>query len=70
MPNTWEHLFDRALVCLQAIPQTGTSMPDWSFGGGTALMLRYAHRNSHDIDIFLPDPGIGKNFNTKKEQRD
>jgi predicted nucleotidyltransferase component of viral defense system len=31
-------------------------MPEWSFGGGTALMLQYQHRNSHDIDIFLPDP--------------
>jgi Nucleotidyl transferase AbiEii toxin, Type IV TA system len=28
----------------------------WTFGGGTVLMLRYQHRRSKDIDIFLPDP--------------
>jgi len=30
--------------------------PDWTFGGGTALMLLYEHRRSKDIDIFLRDP--------------
>lgn len=54
--DAWELLFDRAIDCLDTIPHTGSPMPDWTFGGGTALMLRYAHRNSHDIDIFLPDP--------------
>lgn len=56
MPGPWEPLFDRALACLDAIAQTGAPLPEWSFGGGTALMLRYAHRNSQDIDVFLPDP--------------
>jgi hypothetical protein len=28
----------------------------WTFGGGTAMMLQIDHRESHDIDIFLPDP--------------
>lgn len=28
----------------------------WSFGGGTVLMLRIAHRQSRDIDLFVPDP--------------
>lgn len=27
----------------------------WTLGGGFALMLRYQHRLSKDIDIFLPD---------------
>lgn len=27
----------------------------WTFGGGTALALRYAHRISYDVDIFLRD---------------
>ncbi|MCV3765587.1 nucleotidyl transferase AbiEii/AbiGii toxin family protein [Rhizobium sp. TRM95796] len=30
----------------------------WSFGGGTALMLQIGHRESHDIDVFLPDPQL------------
>ncbi|MBR1216417.1 hypothetical protein JQ557_00320 [Bradyrhizobium sp. U87765 SZCCT0131] len=27
----------------------------WSLGGGTAMMLQLDHRDSQDIDIFLPD---------------
>jgi predicted nucleotidyltransferase component of viral defense system len=34
----------------------GVKDPFWTFGGGTVLMLRYRHRLSKDIDIFVPDP--------------
>jgi predicted nucleotidyltransferase component of viral defense system len=34
----------------------GVDDPFWTFGGGTVLMLRYRHRRSKDIDIFVPDP--------------
>ncbi|WP_232484210.1 nucleotidyl transferase AbiEii/AbiGii toxin family protein [Burkholderia ubonensis] len=34
----------------------GTANPFWTFGGGTVLMLRYGHRMSKDIDIFVPNP--------------
>jgi predicted nucleotidyltransferase component of viral defense system len=34
----------------------GIDNPFWTFGGGTVLMLRYRHRRSKDIDIFVPDP--------------
>ncbi len=54
--NNWETPFDQAMTCLQSILITGPLMPDWTLGGGTALMLRYHHRNSQDIDIFLLDP--------------
>ncbi|WP_354005052.1 nucleotidyl transferase AbiEii/AbiGii toxin family protein [Ramlibacter cellulosilyticus] len=30
--------------------------PMWTFGGGTVLMLRLDHRQSRDIDLFVPDP--------------
>ena len=56
MTPQWVRLFNHALACLDTIPATGAPMPDWTFGGGTVLMLRYNHRNSHDVDIFLPDP--------------
>lgn len=36
------------LPVLDALPG-----PEWSFGGGTALAVTYAHRISYDIDIFL-----------------
>lgn len=37
------------LPVLDALPEK----PKWSFGGGTALAVTYAHRISYDIDIFL-----------------
>jgi len=30
----------------------------WTFGGGTAMKLRINHRESRDVDIFLPDPQL------------
>jgi predicted nucleotidyltransferase component of viral defense system len=33
-----------------------TTDPPWTFGGGTVLMLRLGHRQSKDIDLFVPDP--------------
>ncbi len=51
----WEPLFKRALAVLHSAIKGG--MPDdWSFGGGTVLMLEYNHRYSKDVDIFVPDP--------------
>lgn len=29
--------------------------PQWTFGGGTVHMLRFDHRFSKDIDLFVPD---------------
>src|SRR5262249_800083 len=31
---------------------------EWTFGGGTAMMPQINHRESRDIDIFLPDPQL------------
>ncbi|RUW44700.1 hypothetical protein EOA32_36030, partial [Mesorhizobium sp. M1A.F.Ca.ET.072.01.1.1] len=31
---------------------------EWSFGGGTAMMIQIGHRESHDIDVFLDDPQL------------
>jgi hypothetical protein len=52
----WETLFRRALELIDSVAASGHALTDWSFGGGTVLMLRYTHRVSKDIDIFLPDP--------------
>jgi hypothetical protein len=55
-PAIWETLFSRALTLIDEIRKHGNRDPFWTFGGGTVLMLRYKHRNSKDIDIFVPDP--------------
>lgn len=52
----WRTLFARALEIIDAANRAGMPADDWTFGGGTVLMLRYRHRFSRDIDIFLPEP--------------
>ncbi len=34
------------------------SRSDWTWGGGTVLMLRHQHRLSWDVDLFLNDPQL------------
>lgn len=48
----WEILFKRAAKQLEYGKLPSKS---WTFGGGTALMLKFNHRHSKDIDIFLSD---------------
>jgi len=55
--GAWEVLFPRALTLIDEISlYGGVAAPFWTLGGGTVLMLRYRHRLSKDIDIFVPDP--------------
>jgi predicted nucleotidyltransferase component of viral defense system len=55
-PPAWQVLFVQALKLIEEISRHGRTNPFWTFGGGTALMLRFGHRLSKDIDIFVPDP--------------
>jgi hypothetical protein len=57
-PSEWPVLFDLAASILDHFQTTNGFMPDWSFGGGTALMLQIDHRESHDIDLFIDDPQV------------
>jgi predicted nucleotidyltransferase component of viral defense system len=52
----WAALLEQAFVLMDEVERHGISQPFWTFGGGTVLMLRYRHRLSKDIDIFVPDP--------------
>ena len=54
-PGVWTELFPQALK-LMAQLENQVRQPLWTFGGGTVLMLRIGHRQSKDIDIFVPDP--------------
>ena len=57
LPNgVWKDLLPHALSIIEDIKSHGNCDPFWTFGGGTVLMLRYQHRLSKDIDIFVPDP--------------
>jgi hypothetical protein len=67
----WEVLFARALEIIDSVGAAGITLEDWSFGGGTVLMLRHRHRISKDVDIFVSDPQylgyLTPRLNTKAE---
>jgi hypothetical protein len=52
----WRGLFGHALTLIDEIAKHGVAASFWTLGGGTVLMLRYRHRRSRAIDIFVPDP--------------
>ena len=54
--SDWARLFRLACALIRQVNVEQTIINHWTFGGGTAMMLRIGHRESHDIDIFLPDP--------------
>ncbi|WP_051390110.1 nucleotidyl transferase AbiEii/AbiGii toxin family protein [Bradyrhizobium sp. Ec3.3] len=51
----WTRLFHIACSLIRQVNAEQTIVDSWSFGGGTAMMLQIGHRESHDVDIFLPD---------------
>jgi hypothetical protein len=53
--TSWKGLLANALAVLDDLDAIGFGTPEFSLGGGTVLMLRYRHRLSRDIDIFLHD---------------
>jgi len=54
----WPTLLDAALGLLDDVAQRTGAPVDWALGGGTVLMLHYAHRTSRDIDVFLKDAQV------------
>lgn len=55
-PSEWRKLFGVAVELLDQVKvQRGGYDFQWSFGGGTAMMLQIGHRESHDIDLFFDD---------------
>jgi hypothetical protein len=54
--GVWQGLLQHAYLLIDEVAVHGIQNPFWTFGGGTVLMLRYRHRMSKDIDIFVPDP--------------
>jgi hypothetical protein len=53
--NSWKGLLASALSIFDELESRGTGAPDFALGGGTVLMMRYRHRLSKDIDLFLHD---------------
>ena len=56
-PGIWRSLLPPALALMRHLEERVEGI-HWTFGGGTVLMLRIAHRMSKDIDLFVPDPQV------------
>jgi hypothetical protein len=54
--SRWPELFDIAVSLLHQAGERGLGQIEWTFGGGTALMIQIDHRESYDVDIFISDP--------------
>jgi len=57
-PSDWARLFRVACSLIRQVNSEQSIIDSWSFGGGTAMMLQIDHRESRDVDIFLPDPQL------------
>lgn len=61
----WQSLLGQAFELIDHAEKVVDQPIEWSFGGGTVLMLRMNHRHSKDIDIFLADPQVLGLFNPR-----
>jgi nucleotidyltransferase AbiEii toxin of type IV toxin-antitoxin system len=53
--DSWKQILASATAIFDALNRQGMDLPDVVMGGGTVLMLRFGHRLSKDIDLFLHD---------------
>ncbi len=58
MPASWEKALANAFIVIDDACKEGIDLTGMTLGGGTGLMLQINHRNSYDIDFFLPDPQL------------
>lgn len=61
----WCSLLRRAFELIDQAERSVGEPIEWSFGGGTVLMLRMNHRHSKDVDIFLADQQVLGFFNPR-----
>ena len=54
----WARLLRISRSMIQEVNSEQLLIDEWTFGGGTAMMLQIDHRESRDIDIFLADPQL------------
>jgi hypothetical protein len=56
--SDWARLFRVACDLIRQVNSEALIIGHWTFGGATAMMLQIDHRESHDVDLFLPDPQL------------
>ncbi len=58
MAASWERMLANAFIIIDEVERQGGDLGGMTLGGGTSMMLQIGHRNSHDIDFFLPNPQL------------
>jgi hypothetical protein len=53
--ESWKGKLRSAVEILRALDRRGFARPKLAMGGGTVPMLRFDHRFSRDIDLFVSD---------------
>jgi len=61
----WQLLFTHAIDLIKHGSRVIGDEIEWTFGGGTVLMLQFHHRRSKDIEIFLSSPQALGLFNPR-----
>lgn len=56
--SRWPELLREAYAIIDHVNRDHDILTDWTFGGGTAMMIQIDHRESHDVDLFLDDPQL------------
>jgi hypothetical protein len=56
--SRWTELLREAYAIIDHVNNDHNILTDWTFGGGTAMMIQIDHRESHDVDLFLDDPQL------------
>ena len=56
--SRWPELLQGAYAIIDHVNRDHAVLTDWTFGGGTAMMIQIDHRESHDVDLFIDDPQI------------
>ena len=58
MAASWERMLANAFIIIDEVERHGGKLEGMTLGGGTSMMLQINHRDSLDIDFFLPDPQL------------
>jgi len=56
--SRWQELLEAAFDIIDHVNKDHDLLTEWTFGGGTAMMIQIDHRESHDVDLFLDDPQL------------
>ena len=58
MAASLERMPANAFIIIDEVESHGGQREGLTLGGGTSRMLKTNHRDSRDIDFFLPDPRL------------